>query len=77
MLIPEDRVHEVQNLIGEGGVESVTESKAQPIEDIRRIVERWGELGGGGDVLQILLVIWYQSSPSPSLVSRSSPYEST
>jgi hypothetical protein len=30
-----------------------------------------------GDVLQILLVIWYQGSPSPSLVSRSSPYEST
>ncbi len=29
------------------------------------------------DVLQILLVIWYQGSPSPSLVSRSSPYEST
>jgi hypothetical protein len=24
-------------------VESVTESKAEPIEDIRRIIERWGE----------------------------------
>src|SRR5687767_10250708 len=59
MRVPEDRVQEVQNLI-EGGpvetvteskheiitesVESVTESKAEPIEDIRRIVERWGEL---------------------------------
>jgi DNA-binding protein H-NS len=29
------------------------------------------------DVLQILLVIWYQGGRSPSLVSRSSPYEST
>jgi hypothetical protein len=28
---------------------------------------------GDIDVLQILLVIWYQGSPSPSLVSRSSP----
>jgi hypothetical protein len=60
MRIPENRVQEVQNLIGGGGiesvteskheivtesVESVTESKAEPIEDIRRIVERWGELG--------------------------------
>jgi hypothetical protein len=51
--------YEVQkNLLGGGGleyvtelrdeivtesVESVTESKAEPIEDIRRIVERWGE----------------------------------
>lgn len=57
MRIPENRVHEVQNLIGGGSlesvteskdeivtesVESVTESKAEPIEDIRRIVERWG-----------------------------------
>ena len=24
-------------------IESITESKAEPIEDIRRIVERWGE----------------------------------
>jgi hypothetical protein len=59
MRIPENRVHEVQNLIGGGSlesvteskdeivtesVESVTESKAESIEDIRRIVERWGEL---------------------------------
>lgn len=51
MRIPENRVQEVQNLIGGGGVESVTESvesvtesKAEPIEDIRRIVEHWGEL---------------------------------
>ena len=59
MRVPENRVQEVQNLIGGGGlesvteskheivtesVESVTESKAEPIEDIRRIVERWGEL---------------------------------
>ena len=29
------------------------------------------------DVLQILLVIWYQGGRSPSLVSKSSPYEST
>jgi hypothetical protein len=58
MRVPEDRVQEVQNLIGGGGfesvteskyeivtesVESVTESKAEPIEDIRRIIERWGE----------------------------------
>src|SRR5439155_23255883 len=58
MRVPEDRVQEVENLIGGGGlesvteskheivtesVESVTESKAEPIEDIRRIVERWGE----------------------------------
>jgi hypothetical protein len=58
MHVPEDRVQEVQNLLGGGGlesvteskheivtesVESVTESKAEPIEDIRRIVERWGE----------------------------------
>jgi hypothetical protein len=58
MRIPENRVHEVQNLIGRGGfesvteskheivtesVESATESKAEPIEDIRRIVERWRE----------------------------------
>jgi len=40
----------VQNLLGGCGLESVTESveivtesKAEPIEDIRRIVERWGE----------------------------------
>jgi hypothetical protein len=32
------------NLTGRGGIESVTESKSEPIEDIRRIVERWGEL---------------------------------
>jgi hypothetical protein len=44
MRVPEDRVQEVQNLLGGGGLESVTESKAEPIEDIRRIVERWGEL---------------------------------
>jgi hypothetical protein len=45
-------VQEVQNLIAgahvesvtEPKAESVTESKAEPIEDIRRIVERWGEL---------------------------------
>jgi hypothetical protein len=43
MRIPENRVQEAQNLIGGGGLESVTESKAEPIEDIRRIVERWGE----------------------------------
>jgi hypothetical protein len=58
MRVPEDRVQEVQNLIGGGGlefvtepkheivtesVESVTESKAEPIEDMRCIVERWGE----------------------------------
>jgi hypothetical protein len=58
MRVPEDRVQEVQNLIGGGdlesvteskheivteSVESVTESKAEPIEDIRRIIERWGE----------------------------------
>jgi hypothetical protein len=57
MRIPENQVWEVQNLIGGGSlesvteskheivtesVESVTESKAEPIEDIRRIVERWG-----------------------------------
>ena len=55
MRIPENRVHEVQNLLGGGGLESVTESKveivtestesvteskAEPIEDIRRTVER-------------------------------------
>ncbi len=55
MRIPEDRVQEVQNLIGGDGlesvteskheivtesVESVTESKAEPIGNIRRIVER-------------------------------------
>jgi hypothetical protein len=59
MRIPEDRVQEVQNLIGGDdlesvteskheilteSVESITESKAEPIEDIRRIIERWGEL---------------------------------
>jgi hypothetical protein len=59
MRIPENRVREVQNLLGGGSlesvteskheivtesVESVTESKAKPIEDNRRIVERWGEL---------------------------------
>jgi hypothetical protein len=43
MRVPEDRVQEVQNLLGGGGVESVTESKAEPIEDIRHIIERWGE----------------------------------
>jgi hypothetical protein len=43
MRVPEDRVQEVENLIGGGDLESVTESKAEPIEDIRRIVERWGE----------------------------------
>jgi hypothetical protein len=58
MRVPEDRVQEVQNLIGGGGLESVTaskheivtesvepvtESKAEPIENIRRIVEVWGE----------------------------------
>jgi hypothetical protein len=58
MRIPEDRMQEVQNLIREGtlesvteskheivteSVESVTESKAKPIEDMRCIVERWGE----------------------------------
>ena len=43
----------MESLLGGGGVESVTESKAEPIEDIRRIVERWGELGrsGAGGVL--------------------------
>jgi hypothetical protein len=43
----------VQNLITGGGLESVTESKAEPIEDIRRIVKRWEELGrsGAGGVL--------------------------
>jgi hypothetical protein len=59
MRIPENRVQEVQNLLAGTGdesvteskheivtesVESITESKAEPIEDIRRIVERWGEL---------------------------------
>jgi hypothetical protein len=59
MRVPEDRVQEVQNLIGRGGLESVTESKyeivtesvesvteykAELIEDIRRIVKRWGDL---------------------------------
>ena len=59
MRIPENRVQEVQNLIGGGGLESVTESKheivtessesvteskAEPIEDIKRIIGRWGEL---------------------------------
>jgi hypothetical protein len=44
MRVPEDRVQEVENLIGGDGLESVTESKAEPIEDIRRIVERWGKL---------------------------------
>jgi hypothetical protein len=59
MRVPEDRVQEVQNLLGGGRLESVTESKheivtesfefvteskAESIEDIRRIVERWGEL---------------------------------
>jgi hypothetical protein len=52
MRIPENWVHEVENLIGGGGLESVTESKheivteskAEPIRDIRRIVERWEEL---------------------------------
>jgi hypothetical protein len=51
MRIPENRVQEVQNLLEGGGLESVTESKheivteskAEPIEDIRRIIERWGE----------------------------------
>jgi hypothetical protein len=58
MRIPENRVQEVKNLIGGGGLESVTESKheivtesiesvtefkVESIEDIRRIVERWGE----------------------------------
>jgi hypothetical protein len=53
-----NRVHEVQDLLGGSGlesvteskheivtesVESVTESKAEPIEDFRRIAERWGE----------------------------------
>jgi hypothetical protein len=52
-------VQEVQNLLAGTGdesvteskheivtesVESITESKAEPIEDIRRIAERWGEL---------------------------------
>ena len=55
MRVPEDRVQEVQNLLGGGGlesvteskheivtefVESVTESKAEPIEDIKRIIEQ-------------------------------------
>jgi hypothetical protein len=59
MRLPENRVQDVENLLGRGGlecvteskheivtksVESITESKAEPIEDIRRIVERWGEL---------------------------------
>jgi hypothetical protein len=44
MRVPEDRVQEVENLIAGSHVETVTESKAEPIEDIRRIVERWGEL---------------------------------
>jgi hypothetical protein len=52
MRVPEDRVQEVQNLIGGSSLESVTkskheivtESKAESIEDIRCIVERWGEL---------------------------------
>jgi hypothetical protein len=74
MRIPENRVQEVQNLIGGDGlesvteskdeivtesVESVTESKAEPIEDIRRIVERWGELGrgGAGGVLSPMIVL--------------------
>jgi hypothetical protein len=39
MRVPEDRVQEVQNLIGGGGLESVTESKAESIDDTRRIVE--------------------------------------
>ena len=43
MRVPEDRVQEVQDLIGGGGLESVTELKAEPIEKIRRIVEVWGE----------------------------------
>jgi hypothetical protein len=57
MRIPENRAEEVRKLIGRGGLESVTkskheivtesfesvtESKAESIEDIRRIVERWG-----------------------------------
>ncbi len=40
MRVPEDRVQEVQNLIGGGGLESVTESKH--VEDIKRILKRWG-----------------------------------
>ena len=44
MRVPENRVQEVQNLLTGAHIESVTESKAKPIEDIRRIVERWGEL---------------------------------
>jgi predicted nicotinamide N-methyase len=57
MHIPENRVRDVQNLLEGGGlesvtetheiviesVESVTESKAEPTRDIRRIIERWGE----------------------------------
>ena len=47
MRIPENRVQEVENLIAGGpvetvteSIESVTESKAEPIEDIWRIIER-------------------------------------
>ena len=45
MRIPEIRVREVQKLLTGAHVESVTESKAEPIEDIRRIVERWRVTG--------------------------------
>ena len=44
MRVSQDRVQEVHNLIGGSGLESVTESNVEPIEDIRRIIERWGEL---------------------------------
>jgi hypothetical protein len=38
-----ESVTESKHEIVTESVESVTESKAEPIEDIRRIVERWGE----------------------------------
>jgi hypothetical protein len=41
MRIPENRVHEVQNLIGGGGVESVTESKL--LTDFMALCKRWEE----------------------------------
>ena len=44
MRILENRVQDVESLLAGTHVESVTESKAEPIEDIRRIVERRGEL---------------------------------
>ena len=61
---PQDQSVGVMNAIGASGMEP---------DELAALAHGMTVATNAGCVLQILLVIWYQGGPSPSLVFRSSP----